>query len=78
MKKISWSETTSPRALIFGMQHHLVDIYQICSNKAPGVNNGPTAGVTLAYIKSTFSGNGHVAYQTKGNEAYNNMLNILP
>ena len=40
------SETTGPRALIFGMYHHLVDLYQVCSNKAPGVKNGPAPGVT--------------------------------
>ena len=33
----------------------------------------------MAYIKSTFSEYGHIAYVFKGNEAYNNMLaNILP
>ena len=33
----------------------------------------------LAHIKSTFSEYGHVAYQLKGNEAYNNMpANVLP
>ena len=33
----------------------------------------------IGHIKSTFSEYGHVAYQIKGNEAYNNMLaNILP
>ena len=26
------SETTMPRALIFGMKHHLVNLYHICSN----------------------------------------------
>ena len=36
-----------------------------------------TAGVTLAYIKSTFPEYGHVAYQIKEKEAYNSMLNIL-
>ena len=30
------------RALIFGMEHHLVDLYQVCSNNAPGVKNGLT------------------------------------
>ena len=39
--------------------------------------NGPATGVTFAYIK-TFSEYDHVAYQIKGNEAYNYMLNILP
>ena len=40
MKKI-FSETTRPRALIFGMLHHLVDLNQVCSNYAPGAKNGP-------------------------------------
>ena len=72
------SETTRTRALIYGMYHNLVDLYQVCSNIAPGANNGLTAGVTQACIKSTFSEYGHVAYQIKGNEAYNNMLaNVL-
>ena len=31
-EKIFLSETTRPRVLIFGMKHHLVDLYQICSN----------------------------------------------
>ena len=44
MKKIFLSETLSPRALIFGMQHHLVDLYQVCSNYAPGEDHGPPRG----------------------------------
>ena len=39
-------ETTRPRALIFGMQHYLVNLYQVCSNYIPGAKNGPTPGVT--------------------------------
>ena len=35
-EKIFWSEITRPRALIFGMKHHLVDLYQVCSNYSPG------------------------------------------
>ena len=35
-EKIFLSETTRPRALIFGMKHHLVDLHQVCSNDAPG------------------------------------------
>ena len=31
-EKIFLSETTRPRALIFGMWHLLVDLYQVCSN----------------------------------------------
>ena len=38
------SETAKPRALIFGMLHCLVDLYQVCSNGGPGLQNGPTAG----------------------------------
>ena len=56
------------------MWYHLVDLYQVCSNYAPEAKNGPASGVTFAYIKSTFSEYGHVEYQIKGNEAYNNML----
>ena len=51
--KIFLSETIRPRALIFGMQHHLVDLYQTCSNFTPGAKNGPAPGVTCftkAYI----------------------------
>ena len=33
-----------PRALIFGMEHCLINFYQVCSNGGPGVRNGPTAG----------------------------------
>ena len=35
------SETTRPRLLLFSMKHCLVNIYQICSNGGPGVQNGP-------------------------------------
>ena len=41
MKKIFLS-----KALIFGMKHHLVDLFQVCSNYAPGAKNGPALGVT--------------------------------
>ena len=56
MKKIFLCDTIWPRVLIFGMQHHLVDLYQVCSNYVPGTKNGPVRGVggvtgfTLAYI----------------------------
>ena len=33
--KIFLSEATRSRALIFGMQHHLVDLYQVYSIYAP-------------------------------------------
>ena len=29
------SETIRPKALIFGKNHDLVDLYQVCSNYAP-------------------------------------------
>ena len=35
-EKIFLSETTRPKALVFGMKHHLVDLYQVCLNKTPG------------------------------------------
>ena len=38
------SENTRPRALIFDMEHCLMDLYQICSNGGPGIRNGPAAG----------------------------------
>ena len=44
MKKIFLSETTRPRALIFGMKHHLVDLYQDCSIYAPGIKNETAPG----------------------------------
>ena len=44
MKKIFLSEITGPRSLIFSMCNHLVDLYQVCSNNAPGIKNGPTPG----------------------------------
>ena len=31
-KKVFLSETSGPRAMIFGMYHHLGDLYQVCSN----------------------------------------------
>ena len=45
-EKIFLSETTRPRALIFGMQYHLVNFYQVCSNYSPGAKNDPAPGVT--------------------------------
>ena len=32
---------TSPRVLIFGMWHHLVNFHQVCSKFVPGAINGP-------------------------------------
>ena len=44
MKKIILSETTRPISLLFGVRHHLVNLYQVCSNDAPGAKNGPVPG----------------------------------
>ena len=33
--KICLSETARPRALMLDMAHHLVDLYQVCSNYGP-------------------------------------------
>ena len=41
-----FSETRKGRALIFGMKHLLVDLYQDCSYDAPGVKTGLAPGVT--------------------------------
>jgi hypothetical protein len=30
---------------LFGVKHLLVSVYQVCSNKSPGVKIGPTQGV---------------------------------
>ena len=46
-EKLFLSETTRPRALIFGMKHHLVNLYQVCSNYIPWAKNGPAPGVTF-------------------------------
>ena len=39
------------KVLIFGMLHHLVDLYQVCSNYVLGAKNGTAARVTImSYI----------------------------
>jgi len=52
------SQTTRPRAFIFGIKHYLEVLYQSCSNYAPGVkiDLGPEGGghnFTLNYIRKT-------------------------
>ena len=42
--KIYFSETRRLRALIFGMWHLIIDLYQVYSNYAPRVKTGPTPG----------------------------------
>ena len=37
-------ETTRFRALIFGIKHSLVGLYQVCSNSDSGVRNGSSTG----------------------------------
>ena len=44
MKKIFLLETIRPRALIFGMRSHLVDLYQNCSYDPPGIQMGLPGG----------------------------------
>ena len=45
-KKNFLSETLGlDRALTFGMYHHLVDLYQVCSNYTPGSKNVSAPGV---------------------------------
>ena len=46
--KFFFSETRKCRALIFGMKHLLVDLYQDCSYDAPGVKTGLAPGVTIS------------------------------
>ena len=38
------SETTRPRALMFGMEHHLVNLCQVCSNYIPGATMARPGG----------------------------------
>ena len=44
------SEITRPRALIFGMYYHLVDLYQACSNYAPGGKIWPHRGSHILHM----------------------------
>ena len=44
VEKTSLSETTRPRALIFGLSHHLVDLYQVCSNNTRGAKMAQPRG----------------------------------
>ena len=46
MKTIFLLETIMPRALIFGVKYHLVDLYNVCLYYAPGAQNGTALGVT--------------------------------
>ena len=44
--KFFFSQTRKCRALIFGMKHFLMDLYQNCSYDAPWVKAGPAPEVT--------------------------------
>ena len=44
--KIFLSQTVRAKAFIFGMQHHLVALYQNTSNYGPGVEISPMLWVT--------------------------------
>ena len=77
--KIYLSETTRTKTLIFVMRHYLLDKYLEFVKLMPnGANNGPYPGVHIGLYKLIFSEYGHVAYQIKGDEAYNYILiNVL-
>jgi len=47
--KIFLSKTTSPRAFIFVILHHLEVLYQSCLNYSPGVKIDPTPRVTILH-----------------------------
>ena len=50
LKKFFLSETIRPRALIFGMWHHLIDLYQVFSNYTPEAKNGPAPGSHVLHL----------------------------
>ena len=47
VKKNFLFETSRPRALVFGMRHHLVDFYRVCSNYIPGAIFSPQGSNVL-------------------------------
>ena len=49
-EKIFLSETIKPKALTFGVLHHLVNLYQVCSNNVPWAKNGSAPGGPMFYI----------------------------
>ena len=49
MTKFSCPKTIRHRALIFGLLHHLVDLFYACSNYAACANNGPAPGVACFF-----------------------------
>ena len=51
-KKIKSFETTRPKALIFRMWHHKVDLYQVCSNYGSGAKKKACLKVLKGILKS--------------------------
>ena len=48
--KIFFFETRRHRALVIGKYHHLLDLYQVCSNYTAGAKNDPVGKCfTYAY-----------------------------
>ena len=50
LEKIFLSETTRRITVIFGIKHHLVDLFEICSNNAPGAKVGSAMGSHVLHI----------------------------
>ena len=48
-EKIFLSEPTRPKALIFGMKHHLVNLYQACSNYVIGAKLSFPPGLHVSH-----------------------------
>ena len=48
--KMFLAETARPRALIFGMVHYLVDLYQVCSNYGPGAKSSVVVDFDLPVV----------------------------
>ena len=44
LKKIYFSKTAKPRALLFSMYYHLMALYLVCSNNDSPAKNGHTPG----------------------------------
>ena len=50
IKQFCLSETTKPRVLILCLLHHLVNLYQVCSNYDPGGQKWPRHGGHMFYL----------------------------
>ena len=49
MKRKSSCKTTRPRALIFGLNYQLYDLYHVCLNNASGAKLGHVLEVTFLH-----------------------------